>query len=102
MARTVNTTDERVLEAAKKYPKAEGMLREMFPDVFPTFKPGNIVDYKSGHSAGPFIVVVDQVGKAFEKMWGAAEKDAVHIVSLVDGNCYSPTAKYLYLVREKY
>lgn len=103
MAKIVQTTDERVLKAAKDFPKAEGLLKDLFPEVFPSvFKTGNIVDYKGGHSDGPFLVAGPTLSCILRGHYSTISSGDVNLISLNSGATYSTTSEKLYLIREKF
>lgn len=102
MAKVIHTTDEKVLKAAKDFPKAEGMLRDLFPDAFPpVFKGGDIVDFVSGHPMGPFVVVHPSIASVIKNHYDLNNSSLVHIISLKDGQSYSPYASSIQLVDRK-
>lgn len=103
MAKVVQTTAEQVLKAARDFPKAEGLLKDLFPEAFAfEFKAGNIVGYTAGHNDGPFIVVGYKVNEALNQFYMKLSDDSVRLISLNSGLTYSPLKTALYLIKEKY
>jgi hypothetical protein len=66
------------------------------------YNPGDVVRYKGGHSINEFFIVVhDSVGDAIRTKWPHIRANELTLIGLTDGNSYSPSPKFVELVRKR-